>query len=393
MFCDHKGIFFFRNQSNQFTNMVQTQLTNFTSQNTSFQNVSRSRPPRPQRLKDHPEYEFMKISLGYISVVVSCVIFSINIFMITIFFRAGLRKPVHKILISIALIENLSIIVNLIPSIYFYTLGHGEEYTHFDWCLPQVLLSRTIPGLCRTWSLNLMVLLALQGLLVLVRPYHVNSYFTPKKTVAMIFVVGIVACGANVPMILKLDKHSKYTVQSFILPNITIFGCLRERTKILGIQISDILFVLFSKVIPIATLVFLDICLLVKLHRITRRRSTNLGMQKQQICRQNSQSNRLTSIISIIISCILLVDVPGLVLHTYILYSGNISCRMCQLDKLFSVIYILELMAFSSSFTIYSCMSRSFRISISRCLTPKSRLKEQTSNSLSIQKLSVNNKS
>lgn len=153
------------------------------------------------------------------------------------------------------------------------------------------------------------------------------------------------------------------------------------------------MFVLFSKIIPIAILVFFDICLLVKLHRITRRRSTKLGMQKQQMCRQNSQSNRLTSIISIIISCILLDDVPGLVLHTYILYSGNISCRMCQLDKLFSVIYILELMAFSSSFTIYSCISISFRMSISTCFTPKSRLKEQTSNSLSNQTLSKNNKS
>lgn len=372
--------------------MAQTQLTSFTSQNTSFKNVSRLRPPRPQRLEDHPEYKFMKISQGYISVGVSCVFFLINIFMITTFFRAGFRKPVHKILISIALVENFSIIFNLIPSIYFYTMGHGEEYTHIDWCLPQVLLSRIIPGLCRTWSLNLMVLLALQGLLVLLRPYHVNAYFTPKKTVAMICVAGIVACGANVAMILSLSKHSEYTVQSFNQPNITILGCLRERTKILSTEISDILFVLFSKIIPIAVLVFFDICLLVKLHRITRRRSTKLGMQKQQICRQNSQSNRLTSIISIIISCILLVDVPGVVVHTYILYSGNISCRMCQLDKLFSVFYILELMAFSSSFTIYSCMSRSFRTSISRCLTPKSRLKEQTSNSLSIQALSVNNK-
>lgn len=86
-------------------------------------------------MEDYFEYEFMKILLGYIFVVGFCVIFLINIFMIMVFFCVGFCKFVYKILILIVLIENLSIIVNLIFFIYFYILGYGEEYIYFDWCL------------------------------------------------------------------------------------------------------------------------------------------------------------------------------------------------------------------------------------------------------------------
>lgn len=86
-------------------------------------------------MEDYFEYEFMKILLGYIFVIVFCVIFLINNFMIMIFFCVGFCKFVYKILIFIVLIENLSIIVNLIFFIYFYILGYGEEYIYFDWCL------------------------------------------------------------------------------------------------------------------------------------------------------------------------------------------------------------------------------------------------------------------
>ena len=322
---------------------------------------------RAQRMADQEEYGFLKITNGFISPGFACIILPVNILLIVTFIRGRLHKPVHLTLAAIAIVETLSSIFNLIPSIYFYTLGYGEEYTPYAWCFSRDVLFRILPFLCRTWSLNLMVLLALQRVLVVKRPYHVNVYFTARKTIMFIVIAGVVAFLSNIPLILMLQTYSEIPVQSVFQPNKTIIGCTPKKVNIISIRVSDLLYNIFSRIIPVCLLIIFDACLLRTIKYTLRPKLFKLGMQTIQLNRRNSESNRLTLVIFTIICSILVVDIPAMSVHFYLVYAQGIPCRKCSLEKLFGVLYILDLLVYSSSFLIYCCLSKDFRRRISPC--------------------------
>lgn len=322
---------------------------------------------RAQRLGEQDEYGFLRITNGFVTPGLTCVTLPINVLLIGTFLRGRLSKPAPLTLGAIAIIEILSSTCNLIPSIYFYTLGYGEEYTPFPWCLPRDILFRIVPAVCRTWSLNLIVLLALQRVLLVKRPYRINVYFTSKKTIIFIIIAGIVAVGSNIPMMIMVNIFSEIHVQSFLQPNKTIIGCTVERVNITNIGVSDLVSKIFSRIIPSSLLVIFDAYLLMTIKRTMQSKLLNLGMQEQQLSRRNSETNRLTLIIFSIICCILVVDIPGMSVHFYFIYANEISCRKCNLEKLFGVLYLCDLLVYSSSFFIYCSLSKDFRHYIYSC--------------------------
>lgn len=194
------------------------------------------------------------------------------------------------------------------------------------------------------------VLLALQRVLLVKCPYRINVYFTSKKTIIFILIAGIVAVGSNIPMMIMINIFSEIHVQSFLQPNKTIIGCTAERVNITNIGVSDLVSKIFSRIIPTSLLVIFDAYLLMTIKRTMQSKLLNLGMQEQQLSRRNSETNRLTLIIFSIICCILIVDIPGMSVHFYFIYANEISCRKCNLEKLFGVLYLCDLLVYSSSF-------------------------------------------
>lgn len=313
------------------------------------------------RLGAHREYGFIKITHGYISVILTCCIVPINILMIATFYKGKWRTPAHKILVNIALLESLTGLTNIVPSVYFFTLGYGDEYTPFHWCLPRELLSRIIPSFFRTWSLNLMVLLALQRLLVVKRPFQVGNYFTSKKTITQIGFAGIIALGGNFPPFLSLGDYTAISVMSILQPTETIIGCVRQKSNIINQKVADLLLVVISKIIPILLLAVLDVCLIRTLQRRAHKQTNNLGLHQHQVSHRHKESNRLTLISTVIVCCILTTEMPALICHMYFSYSENISCKRCVLEKLHGILHPIGIIVYSLSFVVYCCLSKRFR--------------------------------
>lgn len=314
---------------------------------------------RAIRLAANDAFEMEKISYGYIIVSLTIIIVPVNMCLIFLFVRGNFRTSAHGILIAMAVLQCLNAMSRCIPSIYFYTLGHAEEYTPYSLCVPHIVLQRLIPGIAVSWYLYLTVLLGIQRCVVVTFPYRANRIFSRNKTVIYILVLGILAASIFVPGLIDMSFQS-VTVDSFIEPNTTIRSCRRGK-PVVNIKITSTLITVFAKLLPLTLLVAMNTCLVYKLRKIRNWRTKQGGGQGEQVKKVNSSSDRMSLVTSCIIFAVLVVDVPALIVHLYFSYSENLSCKACSLNILLAIISPVDMVVFFSSLIMYCCLSSRFR--------------------------------
>jgi hypothetical protein len=300
------------------------------------------------------EYDMKTIVYGKVVPALALMIVILNILMIVVFWRGRFRSPSHVVLIGIAICNMLYMISIVIPSVYFYGLGFGNEYVPYDWCVPFHILFISVPKICSMSALYLTALLGIHRFLIVSFPIKAKSILKVKQTVCIVIVIIILVVTVNLNRMLNLQHLHEVFVNSAVETDKVVSGCRWTRRPK-----NDLLVVLMeiTVILPISVLIIFNTLLIRLLFR-----TISIRRELAQNDDREESLKRMIVLTSAIVTSVIIVSVPDLVVRSILYATGN-QCRNCFVNKSKFTVYMqcAHMVTYSANFFIYSFLSKMFR--------------------------------
>ncbi|KAH3700703.1 sex peptide receptor-like [Dreissena polymorpha] len=325
---------------------------------------------------------------GYIAPVLILLTVVTNTLVIAVLLKRHMRSPTNVLLAGMAFSDMMTGVIPLPVFIYFFSMGHYEEYLPVEWCLPYKILYENIPTIFHTASIWLTVGLAVQRYIYICHSLQARTWCTIPNVIRATVIVYIVAILSQIARFLDFEVVPR-EVPSRIDVNKTIDGCdIKSRPWAANNQVmyQNIYFwfrIIFIHLVPCTSLVVLNGLLISAMRKASIRRMQLLKQNKKSESKKLKESNCTTLMLVAVVGLFLLVEFPlGIIMTLYVtdntfnlnLFSMDVYLIMTSMSNFFI------LLSYPLNFFIYCGMSRQFRETFKRLFNGRSMpLKEECS--------------
>ncbi|XP_045209597.1 sex peptide receptor-like [Mercenaria mercenaria] len=311
---------------------------------------------------------------GYIAPVLVLLTVVTNTLVIAVLLKKHMRSPTNVLLAGMAFSDMLTGVIPLPVFIYFFSMGHYNDFVPLGWCLPYKMLYENIPTIFHTASIWLTVGLAAQRYIYICHSLQARTWCTIPNVLRATVIVYIVAFVSQLTRF--IDFYTvPWTVPSYVNPNETYQGCVYQ-TRNWAMNHMDmyqnIYFwfrIIFIHLVPCISLVVLNGLLISAMRKAQIRRMQLLKQNKKSESRKLKESNCTTLMLVAVVGLFLLVEFPlGIIMTLYVtdntfdlkLFSENVYSIMTSMSNFFI------LLSYPLNFFIYCGMSRQFRETFKR---------------------------
>ena len=313
------------------------------------------------------DYRVQVVTYGYVMPLLTAAVVVTNTVAGVVLTGRAMRSPTHCLLAALAFSSILTVLAPLVPSIYFYTLGHSAEWTPHGWCKALDWLVEFLPITLRTKSTWLTVALAAHRYVGECRPASRFRLRTTAGVVKLVLVVYVLAIGLHVCRL--FSTHIPVEQQSLVTPNTTVTGCLRvySQYELSGFLIFYFFFsVVFTLVAPAISLVVIGARLICALRTAQARcRLVSRDDRSSVEWRRLDENVRTTLVVILVVGVYIMSDIPHLILIiVYILPQS----RFYHLVVVVAMIHLFVQISYIANCCIYYVVSRQFRDNIKQLL-------------------------
>lgn len=310
---------------------------------------------------------------GYLSPVVICITAVTNILVLFVLCKKHMRSPTNTILAGIAISDMLLGLVLLPFFIYFFGLGHYEEYVLYQWCIGYFYVYMPFGEMFHTVSIWQTLLLTVQRYLLVHYTVQAKRWLSIPNIKRIIVVLYIIAMFAHAMNFFHVDIQPS-TLPSKLHRNKIVIGCnlLYKSWYEENQKIYDSMYfwfrVIFINLIPCAILILLNSLLFSTLRSANYRRKQMMG------AKTSDYSNRITFMLVIVVGLFILVEIPVAVDMIIVIIQFTWELQIYKGETNNIVPIMTNFFIFVNAplnFFIYCGMSRKFRETFKSTFTCK----------------------
>lgn len=311
---------------------------------------------------------------GYIAPVLILLTVVTNSLVIAVLLKKHMRSPTNVLLAGMAFSDMMTGVIPLPVFIYFFSMGHHEDYVPLGWCLPYKLLYENIPTIFHTASIWLTVGLAVQRYIYICHSLQARTWCTISNVLRATVIVYIVAVLSQLTRF--FDFYTvEMTVPSVTKPNETYLGCsyrVRAWAMKHEVMYQNIYFwfrIIFIHLVPCISLVVLNGLLISAMRKAQIRRMQLLKQNKKSESRKLKESNCTTLMLVAVVGLFLLVEFPLGIIMTLFVADNTFELNLFS-DEIYGIMTSMSnffiLLSYPLNFFIYCGMSRQFRETFKR---------------------------
>lgn len=226
--------------------------------------------PQPEHLNIMFSPEYAVPVFGYVVPPLALLVLVTTFFMVWVLLKKPMRSPANTVLVCIAISDTITIILPVVPFVYFYTLGYYEDFVPFAWCRVFFNFVHVFPLLSNMASLWSTVALAFMRCFSVWRPLHAKSTITPFRTYLSIGCIYALSILVYVPTMFEYT-FIPLSAPSLMRPNSTILSCHLQKSPAHTSQkfcfIHTWIQIIFTSLLPWFLITFPDMGLLYKLKK------------------------------------------------------------------------------------------------------------------------------
>ncbi|XP_052808657.1 sex peptide receptor-like [Mya arenaria] len=293
---------------------------------------------------------------GFVVPPLSLIILVTNLLMVWTLRKRNMRSPINAILTSVAVTDTLAICMPVVPFMYFYTLGHYEDFIPYTWCRTFFNLVHVFPLLCNMASLWSTVALAGIRCYSVWRPLQVKSVVTNFRINSGIVAIYLTSFIVYCPVIFEYS-YTPISAYSMIDQNKTITSCHMQKSSSHMMNnfctIHTWIQIILTSLLPWLLIAFPDFGLLWKLRHAENLVTANMNRTTRR---------RMTSwMIFVVVSMVWLVEIPFAITFTEYLSHTNGDVMRNKLGDNVVFVFLLKYITYPIIFVIYCFMSQRFR--------------------------------
>ena len=271
--------------------------------------------------------------------------------------RKDKQTPVASLLLqALAVADNLFL---LMWCIHFsvkdlLTFTGMKPFTNFHW---QYIRTYTFPLLYVTQTMTIWhtVFIAFTRYMAVCRPYNASRICNIPTVRNGIITIALLSFAYNLPRFFEFDmRHTTICGQIFYLPAKTILG----ENNIYSFVYSDIMYYLFSFILPLISLATLNLYLIIAYRSVKKRRSAMRG------ARDNADSHRdpdITLVMIVVVLAFMVCNLPGRVVQIIWRYDYSFDCTISHKFLITELSTLLEVLNSSTNFIVYCVFRKQFR--------------------------------
>lgn len=333
--------------------------------------------PQPEHLNIMFSPKYAVPVFGYVVPPLALLVLVTTFFMVRVLLKKQMRSPANIVLICIAISDTITIILPVVPFVYFYTLGYYQDFVPFAWCRVFFNFVHVFPLLSNMASLWSTVALAFMRCFSVWRPLHAKSTITPFRTYLSIGCIYVLSVLVYVPTMFEYT-FIPLSAPSLMRPNSTILSCHLQKSPAHSSQkfcfIHTWIQIIFTSLLPWFLITFPDMGLLYKLKkreyerktlsdetRVTKNVSNETKLTAEYHAVRAAGRKRTTWMIFLVVSMIWLVEIPFAVSFTLYLSHTDGDVMRSHLGSSVVFVFLLKYVTYPVVFLIYCFMSQNFR--------------------------------
>lgn len=324
---------------------------------------------------------YRRVILGYLLPSTILLTTILNIFVIAVLRKPGMRNSVNVVLIGIAVSDSLTGLTALPYYIYFHTIGiSANTHIPFHWCYVQKFCSGILPTVFHTVSVWLTLSLAIHRYIYLCHSLQAKTVCTISRMARVCVATTILGFILHSPRLydssfVSVTVRSNLVGQSEELTEtcVEVLQDWAEENKAIYFPIYYWIRLVTVHLVPTVGLLLLNGILIAVIRSTNRRRRRLILQNRSSEWRRVRQTNSSTILLVAVISIFLLVEVPMAVFMLITVIQLQYRFHLMNLDdetqQLLSTIFnFVILLSYPINFFIYVSMSKRFRSHISKYL-------------------------
>lgn len=314
---------------------------------------------------------------GVVSPLLVLITVTTNCFICLVLLKPHMRSPTNALLVAIALTDALTGLWPLPCYVFFYSLGNCFDWVPFEWCGLYPSLSEYLPTITHTASIWLTVLLAVQRYVCVCHSQTGRRWFSRPRILADVLLVLAAATLTHVTRFFE-STYVAVSVTSRLNPNVTMTSCARRLVPFVERNV-EVYFsgyfwfrVVFINLVPCASLLVLNVLLILTLRSAQERKARLLGRQRSDSSSSGAGGTKrwtdgpsTTLMLVLVVGLFLLVEFPLAVLFIVDIIQNTIpSVNVMSDDDITVASHVVNLailFSYPFNFFIYCSMSRQFR--------------------------------
>lgn len=313
---------------------------------------------------------------GFIIPILAVIILVTNVIFIIVFIKGRMNTSTHVFLRFMAICDILTVVVPTPCFVYMFMLGNYKDFIPYDLCVIWDHFTLYIPTITHTASIWLTVGLAIQRFMCVCFPFSVKLWCRGKHAYISIVIIFIAAIVCHISLFLE-KEIGKVPVRSKLDPEITFYGCIPKNRKWVtdsGMQYFIVYYwcrALAMQIIPCVLMALFNGIIIGKIRQAERKRQK---LRNQNTGTTHDREHKATTwLVIVIVNSVLVVELPVgvfLVLYAYMITSGDSIIPLTVIQPVEMILNLLVLVSYPLHFVLYSCMSSSFRNTLTRVLKP-----------------------
>ena len=306
---------------------------------------------------------------GYIFPLLAVLIIISNTLACIVLMKKHMRNPTNVLLMAMAISDMLTGASPIPCFLYFYTLGHYQEYVPADWCRIYHVMTIYMPTIFHTASKWITVTLAIQRYVCVCHPLLAKQLCTIPNVLKCIFGIYFMAVLFQLGFIMEYE-YFEIEVPSRLDLAKNVSGCSIGLIPFIADHANayyNILYwfrIVFAILLPCLVLVIMNAILVKTMYVASKRRQLLLKQQRETESQNLQESVRTTLMLVAVVGLYLLVEIPsGFVVCISVIqitFSLNLITHNKQIiTTIFMNFFIL--LSYPLNLVIYCGMSKQFR--------------------------------
>ena len=270
----------------------------------------------------HP-IPWSRFFIGHVQPPLSLLYLGFSLFILYIFVKNNMTGFVNNVII----LSNLIVITPMVLTapliaVFFNSVGHDIPLP-YPWCSMYVILDTSVKSTAHTTSLYLKLLLVINRLCSVYRPFDTRIWFTKKRSIVYCLVTIMSCIVAGILLNFTYEKIIIKPAFDDLWGKIRNYNaCSMDPSLIHGDQsvISTTVVILLLNIVGLGSLLVCDIFFIIKLRQINSRRK-NLAEGRTKCEKQtDSRINMVNTISAWVITASIVNEIPSLVNKALSLY-------------------------------------------------------------------------